>query len=184
MTYSNKVGVSRFGIILVVVGAILLLDRFQVIDVDFGTVFWPLVMLFGLMGVARGFSQNRRGKIFWGTLWFLYALFFLLRSSDFVEVEGHMFFPASFLIIGIAFLMMYLNNFQDWFFLIPAGVFGGLGALFILANYDVISYWDLRESVHQYWPLALILFGFAIIMRRRNHSGPTVPPPSANNVVS
>ena len=168
---------SWFGIALVIVGGALLLDRFNLVEVDFATIFWPLVMLFGLVAAGRGFSLNKRGKVFWGTIWFLYGLFFYLRSADFVDVPSRMLLASSFLIFGIAFFMMFLNNIQDWMYLIPATILSALGVLFILARYDLISYWELRESIHLYWPVALILFGLAMILRRRRQDDVTLPPP-------
>ena len=75
--------ISWFGIALILVGAVLLLDRFHILHLAFSTVFWPIVMVLALIGVGRGFSQNRRGKIFWNTVWFLYGLFFLSPEFGF-----------------------------------------------------------------------------------------------------
>lgn len=168
---------SWFGIALVIIGAALLLDRFDLVQFDFSTIFWPLVMLLGLVAAGRGFSLNKRGKIFWGTIWFLYGLFFYLRSADFVDVPSRMLMASSFLIFGVAFFMIFLNNIQDWVYLIPATILSALGVLLILARYDLISYWELRESIHLYWPIALILFGVGMILRRRTRDDTPLPPP-------
>jgi hypothetical protein len=162
--------ISWFGIALILVGGVLLLDRFHVLHLAFSTVFWPIIMILTLVGVGRGFAQNRSGKIFWNTVWFLYALFFFLRNSDFVELRSHMLMPATFLILGIAFLMTYFNNVRDWFFLIPALLFGVLGTLLILADLEYVSYWEVTDAVRLYWPIGLILFGVAMLLRRRSHN--------------
>lgn len=159
--------VSIFGIILVIVGTLILLSRFHILHLAFWTIFWPAIMILGLIGVGRGFAQNRRGKIFWSTVWFLYGLFFFLRTSDFFEVHTHMIVPATFIVFGIAFFMTYLNNVKDWFFLIPAFISAGVGTLFILADLDYLSYWEVADSVHTYWPVVLILFGLIFIFRRK-----------------
>ena len=164
----KKIPISWFGLALIIIGAALLLDRLNVVEIHFSTVFWPIVMVLGLMSVGRGFGQNRRGKIFWGSVWFLYGLFFFLRSSDFVELRGHMFVPATFLIIGIAFLMMYFNNLKDWFFLLSSLIFIGIGMAYICAELDYLSYWDLHDALRVYWPVILILFGLTFIFRRRH----------------
>jgi len=155
------------GLVLIILGAVLLMDRLRVLHMDFSNVFWPIVMLFGLVGVGRGFARNRGGKIFFGTLIFLYGMFFFLRSLDFVELHVHMLFPATFLIFGIAFLMMYINNWHDWFLLIPALFFGSVGVALMLTELGYLYRWEVWETVRTYWPLALILFGVAIIFRQR-----------------
>jgi hypothetical protein len=173
----NKSPVSWFGIALVIFGAGLLLNRLNILDVRFSTIFWCVISLLGLVTAARGFSGNVRWKIFWGTLWFLYGMFFFLSTSELVETRGYTFVPASFLILGIAFLMMYFNNVQDWFFLVLAVVFGGIGTLATLAELDYLSRWELHDALQMYWPIILILFGLAFILRRRNsqQSGPAAP---------
>lgn len=163
---NGNVRISWFGIALIIVGMALLLDRFDVIDIDFSTVFWPIVMIAGILLVGRGFSLNGRGKIFWGTVLFLSALFFFLRSSEYVEVYGHMFPPATLLIFGIAFLMLYLHNIRDWYLLIPAVALCGVGIVFILVEYGYLYRWEVWEAVRMYWPIVLILFGVAIMLRR------------------
>ncbi len=174
---TNKSAIPWFGFALVIIGAALLLTKLHVIDVKFSTIFWAVVSMFGLVAAARGFAANYRWKIFWGTLWFLYGLFFFLRTSDIADIRGHIFIPASFLIFGVAFFMMYSNDVREWFFLIPAVVLGGAGAIFILADLDYVSYWEVYDTVRMYWPIVLIVFGLGFIFRRKNSQPP-------HNVVS
>ena len=172
----RKTSVSLFGLGLVVVGAVLLMGKMNLFHIHFSSVFWPLVMLFSILGVSRGFARNRRGKIFWGTVGFLYGLFFFLRSAEFVEVPTRLFVPATFLIVGIAFFMTYLAKMKDWFFLIPAGIAGGVGTLFLLADLDYLSYWEVADTLHTYWPVILIVLGLVFLFRRKqdSHTGQPV----------
>ena len=156
-----------FGIALIVFGTALLLNKLDLISVQFNHIFWPLMMLLGIAGVSKGYTRNRRGKIFGGTVLFLYSLFFFLRSLDSLDLHRYMFIPATFLIFGIAFVMMYLHNIRDWFLLIPAVLFCGIGILFIMTELGYLYRWEVWEAVHLYWPIGLILLGIAIILRRR-----------------
>lgn len=176
--------ISWFGIALVIIGGALLLTKLNILDVRFSTIFWAVFSLFGLLSTIRGFSMNIRWKIFWGTLSFLYGLFFFLRASDLVELHGHIFLPVTFLVFGVAFLMMFLNDTKEWFFVIPALFLGGAGTLFILADLDYFSYWDMYDTIHLYWPLILIILGLGFIFRRRNSqpSGNFTPPASTGSI--
>lgn len=165
---------SLFGVALIVIGVLLLLRNLDVLTLRFASYFWPLIMLFGVVGVGQGFSANRRGKVFWSTVVFLYALFFFLRSLDFIEMRGHFFIPASFLVFGLAFLMMYLVNVREWALLIPSFVLIGLGSIFILDEFGYVDGWEVWYSIRQYWPIAIILFGLGILLRRKS-----LPPSSA-----
>lgn len=177
----NKSRIPWFGVALVVIGIAILLDKSHIVELDLWTVFWPLMMLLALMSVARGFSQDRarRGRIFGGTVWFLYSLFFFLRASDFVEIRAHMFVPATFAIIGIAFLMLVVNDLRDWYFLVPAILLFGAGVVLMIAAYGMIEYWDVWEVVRTWWPVVLILFGVAMLFCRRQASPPPTNIPAA-----
>jgi hypothetical protein len=165
------------GIALIIVGSLLLLDRAHVIHVYAWGVVWPVLMLAGAMGVIRGFSAARHGKIFWGTVLFLYSLFFFLKSIDVFDIEAAMFVPASFFAFGSAFLMLFVNDFRQWPFLIPGSIFIAIGALIILAEYDYMSFWDVRDLLHTYWPLILIVLGLTTLLRRRTPRTEAPPPP-------
>ncbi|HZY10503.1 MAG TPA: DUF5668 domain-containing protein [Bacteroidota bacterium] len=169
---SEKPGISWFGVALILCGIVLLLRNYDLIDVEFSTVLWSLFILFGLVEVSRGFSRDRRGKIFWGTVIFLYGLFFFIRSLDYVYVRPYLFLPASFVIFGLAFLMMYLNNLQDWSLLIPSILLSSIGVLFMLTEFGYLYHWEVWHIIQVYWPLALILVGIGIIIRYRSK----VPP--------
>jgi len=165
------------GLLLIVAGAALLLNKLDVINVRFAQVLWPCLALLGLLQVGQGFSRNRSGQIFGGTILFLYSLFFFLRATDYVDFHGYMFFPATFLVVGIAFLMMYLNNMREWLFLVPSLLLITVGSIFFLSEMEYIDGWDAWHAVRTFWPVALILVGLAIILRRRNSSqGPPIPP--------
>ena len=173
----RRLHISWFGIALIVLGLALLMDRLHVLRVDFAQIFWSLMMLFGILKVVGGFSGNLRGRIFWGTVLFLFGLFFLLRTIDRIEIDAHMFPPATFLIVGIAFFMMFLNNVRDWHYIIPAVLLIGVGGAFTLTEFGYLSRWEVWEAVRMYWPVALILLGLGLIMRRRmrvqsNQTGP------------
>jgi hypothetical protein len=173
---ANFKRVSRFGLVLVAVGILLLLKQLDVISIRFADIFWPLMMAFALIGVANGFRQGRGGKVFWTSAWFLFSMFFFLLSLDSVDLDGFLFFPSVLVVFGIAFLMLFINRPSDWYFLIPAATLITAGAMFLSTHYDYLSYWDVAESVHRYWPAALILFGAALLLRRRNLK--QEPPPS------
>jgi hypothetical protein len=175
---NNVKKVSWFGIVLIVLGAFMLLDKFDLIQFKFSSIFWPLMMLLGIVAVSRGFNLNRRGKIFWGTTLFLYSLFFLLKSIDYFEIYSQTFFPATFLVFGISFFMLYINNMKDWPFLIPSFLLIAVGGAFILTEYGYLYRWDVIDAVKTYWPVILILTGVALLFRRYNTKSDAANPSS------
>ncbi len=178
MTVTRGFRFPWIGVVLILVGGVLLLDRLHVADIRFSYVFWALLMVFGLIKVSQGFSNNSSGRVFMGTIFFLYGLYFLLRVLDYVEFRGHIFIPATFIIIGFAFIMTFLNNMREWSLLVPAILLMGIGSAYILSDMGYLYPWEVGEYVRMYWPVGLILVGIALLFRRRfeGHGGESPPP--------
>jgi len=165
---------SWFGVALIIFGAVLLAKQFSILAIGFSEVFWGLVALLGFVGVVRGFSRNRRWKVFWASVWFLYGLFFFLRTIGLVDAVFNIFFPATFMIFGLAFLMAYLLDLRDWYLLVPALTLSFCGGAFILSEWGYFDSWEVWRFIRTYWPVLLILFGAAMMARRardRNSDG-------------
>ncbi len=172
--------VPFIAVALIVIGAVLLLDRLGVIRFGVELAFWSLVMVFGLSRVVLGFSRGTRGRIFAGTLMFLWGLFFLLRSADFLEFRIGMFPAAFFLIFGIALLMMFLNNVREWELLFPALFLCGIGAALVLGELGYLDRYEVWDAVRLYWPVALVVVGVALLFRRRAHIQQESSPPTSS----
>ena len=173
----KKMQFSALGIILVLLGVLLLLHKMHFLRIEFSQVLWLLAALWGIVEVTRGFTRSRKGKIFWGTVLFLFGVFFFLRTLDTFYFHEYMIPSAAFLIFGIAYLMMYLNNLREWYLLIPAILLIGVGGAFTLAEIGYLSRWEVWDAVRMYWPVSLILIGFGIIARRRMHLQSEPPAP-------
>lgn len=169
---------SWFGVALIILGAVLLAKKFFILSVGFAEVFWALVALLGFVGVVRGFSRNRRWKVFWNSVWFLYGLFFFLRAIDLVDSTVNIFFPATFMIFGFAFLMAYLLDLRDWYLLIPAVTLSVCGGAFIASEWGYFDSWEVWHVIRTYWPVLLILFGAALMARRVRRHNPDGALPS------
>ena len=94
-----------------------------------------------------------------------------------MEVRGHLIVPATFLILGISFLMMYINDVREWAYLIPSVILAGVGVVVLLADTEYLSGYEVYDILHTYWPVGLILVGIAIILRRRDRGVPPGFPP-------
>lgn len=156
-----------FGILLIVVGAALLLEKVEVIEFGWSRILWAAVSVLGAAIVIRAFVQDGRGGIFWGTVLFLYGLYFFMRSLDLVEGQFTVFMPASMVILGFAFLMLFVSDAKDWHLLIPSVILLGFGGAFMLTEVGYIHRWEMWDTVGTWWPLILVLVGLSLILRRR-----------------
>ena len=157
---------SWFGILLVVVGAVLFLHRMGFIPFEWHLVFWGIIALAGAGKIYQGFLTKRARAVFWGTLLFAFGTLNVLDGLDVYSVSDPSIVAAIFLSLGLAFFLSYLVNSKGWHILVPAVIFLALGGVTLLANLGYLYRWDVEEFVHTYWPAALIIFGGSLLLSR------------------
>lgn len=156
-----------FGIFLIVVGTGLLLDRFQILALGWPRLFWTFCALCGFGMVIIGFIREQRRHVFWGTVLFLYGLFFTLRYFDAFDYHGHLFIPVTLVVFGLAFIMRVVYAPKDWSLLIPGVFLTGLGSLFLIAELGYIYRYDVWYYLRMYWPVIIILLGVSLLFKRK-----------------
>ena len=165
----DKQKISRIpvlGIVLVVIGAALLLRQLRIVRVDAATfVFFGLIAYGGTM-IVRSYVMNIRQSLFFGSLCFFSGVLLVLGKYDVVENSPFIYVPGFLIVFGLAFLMLFVFNFSDYHLLVPALIFIGIGVAFMLTE---VGYWyvsDVKDVIRMYWPVALILFGGLILLKR------------------
>ncbi len=99
---------ASFGVLLLIVGSILLLDRLDLID--FSWVFsWPFI----LIGVGL-YSMIRHGlKNGFGVIMFLVGSFFLIRRENFIPAEYYDYLlPAGIILVGLYLIVSRSSKFN------------------------------------------------------------------------
>jgi hypothetical protein len=156
-----------FGIFLIALGSVLLLDRFEIIYFGWGRIFWMFLGIWGAVLAVQGFSMKRRGRTFWGSLLFFFGIFFSLDAWDLIWLTDELGFGGMSLALGLAFVMLYVFEPRNVGVLAPAVLFVGFGAAMILVEYNYLDWWEVRRAIRDYWPVALILWGVAILLKRK-----------------
>jgi len=156
-----------FGLLLILVGAVMLLDRTRVISLGLHEIFWGLVMLLGAFKLITGFSDPARGGIFWGTVFFCVGAYNFLNGLDLLELPSSLLLPLFVTVMGVGFLLMFLRSVHDWHLIVPALFFTGLGGAMVLSELGSLGRWEVIAIVRAYWPVALVLFGAALLLNRR-----------------
>ena len=160
--------VKRFslpGVGLIMVGATMLLDRFNVIRFDWSTVLWGIIALYGFVKAIDGNTRKKSGRVFLGTFFFLLGLYNILCNLEVIAFRSYWWMPVLLLIIGFSILMVYVTSPKDWHMLVPAILLLGSGTAVILAEFGYLYRYDVAELLRTYWPIGLILFGIALIAR-------------------
>lgn len=169
------------GIVLVVIGLLLLVNRLDIFVLDWH-VTWPvLVILLGVYFFTR--VPRDRGAVFPGVLFFLSGILFLARNMGLyysyldVSIGGLLM-----IILGLAFVALYIVRSDNWGLLIPAGLFLFFG-LIIWSDQAGLIDWYTRRQLMRLWPVLLILVGVGIIISSLRSTGQQdgTPPPAKDS---
>ncbi|OQX85344.1 hypothetical protein B6D60_08030 [candidate division KSB1 bacterium 4484_87] len=159
------------GIFLIFLGLILLAYKLMPDFLGWREIYPLILLALGLWLIIEALLPNKkeRGAIFPGTILFLFGLFFFLRNFEFVPYYYlRDVWPVLLVILGLAFLSLYLVNPRDQGSLIPAGLFLFFGIVLLLNKLHIVN-WQIGDLISKYWPVALILVGAGLIasnMRR------------------
>ena len=156
---------SWFGLVLLLVGSVLLLDRFGVVPLGWGPLLWFLLAAFGAVRTIEGFAKRKSGRVFWGTFLFLFGAYGMLRYLDVVELRSYWMMPAILVMVGLSLVMTFVSSPKSWHLLIPGLLFLGAGSAIILSDFGYLYRYDVMHSLWTYWPAGLILFGLALVVR-------------------
>ena len=160
-----------FGFALVIIGLLFLLSSFDVWDFHWSHI----LIIIGIFFYAGAFSGSDRGPIFPGTIVLLIGLFFMLREYDVLDDSMYYMWPVFPIIVGTAFIMMYIFRPGDWGLLIPGTILLVIGILFLAYSYDVFC-WNPGRFIRDFWPLILIAFGAKMLVdSKRCHSRGSQP---------
>ncbi|MGC8897297.1 MAG: LiaF transmembrane domain-containing protein [Bacteroidota bacterium] len=157
--------------VLILLGVLLLIDRIGIVSLGAGKVLWSVLLVFGGALVIQSVLRPQRWKLFWGSVLFLYSLYFLLRHFDLVRHESRTFLPATFLIFGFAFLMIYVYEPREIARLVLSILFLLTGGVWIAASIGLADLASLVQIAAIYWPVVLILLGLALLLGRSRERG-------------
>ncbi|MCI0707508.1 MAG: DUF5668 domain-containing protein [Ignavibacteriae bacterium] len=159
--------ISIAGILLIGLGLMLLLDRLGVIYFGWDRIFWMFVGIAGAILAVDGFTHKGRGKIFWGTLMFFVSVSFSLYVWNLLWWPEY-YWPGSLsLSLGLAFFALLTLEPRNVGVMVPGILFSGFGAIMLLVEFYYLDWWDVRRFLRDYWPVALIAWGIAMLLKRR-----------------
>ena len=161
----NQTRFPILGVSLILLGVGLLLDRFGVLQLQFENFISAIMIIVGAVLSIRAFVTDHRGSIFFGTLLFLFGVFILLADLNIIQHHAEISLPASLIIIGISFVMIFVQDMQEWGVLIPGVILMGTGTAFMFTRLGYIELEQIAVISQIYWPVILIVIGGGLLMR-------------------
>ena len=101
-----------------------------------------------------------------GTILFFVGLYLVLEDLHVLLFPGGTLFPLFLVVVGLGFFLALLRQPHEWHLAVPALCFLGVGAVMVLAEIDYLGRWAVLDMIRQWWPLALVLFGAALLLNR------------------
>ncbi len=157
-----------FGLILIGIGTMLLLERVGAVIPGFDLI-WPgIPVLGGVAALVSYLLGDRRnpGQVFLGTAVFLAGVLFFVITLGPLEYEDLGTWWPTFVLVGaVAWLAQWVaTGCRDWdalFLSLVALVIGGAGVAVALELLGPLT----RESLPTLWPVLLIVGGLMVFVR-------------------
>jgi hypothetical protein len=157
-------GFALFPVLLILVGAALLLDRAHVLSFGWWSIFWAVVTVLGAHKMYLAFRSPAERGMVWGTMLFFVGLYNVLEDFNVLLLPGGTLFPAFLVVVGLGFFLALLRQPREWHLAVPALAFLGIGTVMVLAEIDYLGRWAVLDMIRQWWPIALVLFGAALLL--------------------
>jgi len=141
---------------------LLLVHELNIIPLRWNEFYPIILLLIGSILLIQGIMKKTGGALFWGINLFGAGVFYSLRNYDVIPYYTiPNTWPIFSIILGLAFVSLFILNRKDWGVLIPGGLFLVIGLNYFL---DYFNYWRLQTILQTYWPIALIVAGVIIIL--------------------
>lgn len=161
------------GSLLILIGITLLLDRLNVFYFRWDRLFWLMTLFLGGFFAVDGFLRKRRGRVFWGSMLFFISVYYVLLQWRLIDRYDFYTLPVILIALGFSFVSLYLYEPREVALLIPAILFVGTGTAAILWWWEVLEWYEIRHAIRVYWPLLFVVWGIALIVKRKPGHPPT-----------
>ncbi len=167
MNYNeNKFGVILFSIAIFII----ILDTVKIISLSMYVVLGFTLLFYSVPTVYTAMEKGNRMQLILSAFSFFTGLLLLLINWFDIINPLKVVFPSLLFIIGVVFLLLYMENTREKAFLYAGSTVAVLGLIIILLNKSLplIYYADrIIVFISGYWHLLLIGAGIALIVNRK-----------------
>ncbi|MFC2084508.1 hypothetical protein ACFLS9_05580 [Bacteroidota bacterium] len=158
-----------FSLALVLIGILYLLRVVEIVSIDNNMILSCVFIIYGVSTLYLSIGARRKGLIFFSVSVFLIGIILLVVRQFEILNTSNIILPATYFVLGSSFLLLYVDNFIEKYFLVAAIVFY-LFCYLAIALYKKVEIIELANritlTVIDYWPSLLILLGIGIFLNR------------------
>lgn len=155
------------GIILIVIGAALILHRYDLFDSHYLKSFG--FFAFGVLFLIQGVVRSSSIRVYFSTVITLIGLYYILDMLNILEAYRELNISVYTIIFGLAFYPLFFLNHRRWNYLLFGNLVTLVGLIFLLWHFEVIDSRYLIDIVDKYWPVVVILAGFILLYSAFQH---------------
>lgn len=161
---------STLSLVFIFILLVYVLKLFGIITVSTGKVISYAFLLYGIVSVYLTMGTHRRAGLFLGTSIFLTGVvLFIIEHFDIIQ-PGILILPSLLFIVGIGFLMLFLDDFSNRVFLYTSAILVGCSVLSAMLTRRVPFFGfagRITSGLLDYYPVFLILLGVYILLNRK-----------------
>jgi hypothetical protein len=162
---------SIISYLLILLIFLILLKIVNHIDIPNIELLSYIFIFIGLSYVFTSFGNNRKGILFTSTVIFLVGLVLFTISNFEIQHMSKLIVPSSLMIIGIGFLMTFIDGDQVKYLLVLSLLFIAAGII-ITITYGEITFRSFFYSfigfAEKYWSVVLIFGSVFLLFRKGN----------------
>ncbi|HSP87927.1 MAG TPA: hypothetical protein VLN45_07320 [Ignavibacteriaceae bacterium] len=153
--------------LLIFLALSIVLKLFGIIDVTIVELFGYTSIFYGITLVYSSFGKKQLGVLFIGSSLFLTGLLIFLTNNFEFSNNNEIIFPAVLLIIGIDFLMLFLDNMERLSFIAISltTIFSAIVVILLLGDMTFRGFFlSVINLVEKYWPIVVIAVGLILFL--------------------
>lgn len=153
------------GILLIIIGVIILLY-----SLDISIFCWEYfrgygALIIGFLLLMKGNSRPHKKGLFLGSFIFLIGIYYTLGLTQFYSISRGLSIGVFTIALGISFYSLFFFKRRDWGYLLFGNFIIIIGLFFLLEYMKKLPSYLLIDTVDQFWPLLLIVFGLILLMK-------------------
>jgi hypothetical protein len=157
--------------LLVLVALSVLLKIIGIINISYADLAGYALIFYGIGTVYVSMGKNKRRILFMGAAAFLVGMILSITSNyDFLKLSNIV-LPSIFIILGTAFLILFIDDSSNRLLLIISAIFLIFGIFFFtkLGTFNLSDFLKSTLSISlKYWPIIILITALILLLKKDN----------------